>query len=173
MSPGSRGEAPGQGRGLRLLLFTAAVVISAALSLLALALVTKTLASFALLALPQLVIAGVLLWPVTVVYRRALWRPQALRESILEKRATLAGTVILLLTAAAAVWQGLGPIGSLLNLPLQIGAGPLYAAALPYRAVFGREAAMLFFNIGRVTMELVWLYLLADIGAGIMEWIGR
>lgn len=148
-------------------LFVVTTAVSVLLTLVALALVRNAVAAFSIRALPQVAIAAVLLWPVVTIYRRELWQPDQLQTWHRENRAAVAGTLLLAPVSLLAFHHGLGPVGGLVNLPLRAGAGPMYAASLAYHDIGGGLSRLLF-ETGRITLELVWLYLLAGMGASIL-----
>ncbi|MDY6770280.1 MAG: hypothetical protein SVU88_04885 [Candidatus Nanohaloarchaea archaeon] len=149
----------------RVLVWTAAAAGSAVLLLLAAGMLMRANAGPSLAALPRLLIAAVLLLPVYRVYRRKLWQVKNLRRWAVAEYRVISGAAVLAALSTVEISHGAGPVGGLLTLPMRVGAGAVSAAALAYRGVVGQDGAAALFEVGRWTLQLVWVYLLADIGS--------
>jgi len=121
-----------------------------------------------LLAATWILIGAVLAWPPAEFYRRRMWEMENLKPHLEDKKPTLIGSVILTLASAAGFLYNL-PLDSLLLLPFRIGGGALYAAVLQYRDVLGSSGSMTLFKFGQWTLQLIWVYLIADIAAGVLK----
>lgn len=130
-----------------------------------------SLSSPSVMSVILLVALGLLALP---VYRFRPWE-NGLTDRVLTfartRRLTLALAVgLFVLVRLPVVPDLLGPVLTILLLPLRAAPQVLFGANLFYADLFGATVGQAVFRAGRLYVEFLWLYTVGTVGATVVRW---
>jgi len=130
-----------------------------------------SLSSLSVMSVVLLVAFGLLALP---VYRFRPWE-SGLTDRVLAfartRRLTLAFAVgLFVLVRLPFVAELLGPLLTILLLPLRAAPQVLFGANVFYADLFGETVGQAVFRAGRLYVEFLWLYTVGTVGATVVRW---